>query len=292
MALLTHLTDRYVTERLNLGELTRPSARQLRYRLAAFACHTKVPPEQLRRRHVEAWLSVPGLSAHYRRARLSAVRGFCQWAVLNRHMPADPTLGVKFAKLPPLLPRALTLDQSQKVASTAAAWPDRRAPLIVSLMLSEGLRRGEVAAIQLGDLDRRAGVLAVRGKGGQGGVTARLPLTEETRRLLARYLPSVPGSSGPLFRNERRPEYGISPSRVGEIVRAVMIAAGVKEYAYDGRSAHALRHTAAQDLVDRGVDMRSVQKVLRHASIRNTELYVRGEVRGLRDVMEGRTYFQ
>lgn len=67
---------------------------------------------------------------------------------------------------------------------------------------------------------------------------------------------------------------------------------GVKEYNGDGRSAHALRHTCAQDLVDGGADIRVVQRVLRHSSIRNTELYVRGEVKGLRPVMEGRRYFR
>lgn len=289
MHTLSGLTYRYVTEREHKGEVTAATARQMRSRLYAFAIHTPVTPDKLTRRHIDRWLSAPGLSPHYRRARLSTLRGFCQWAVLNKHLRSDPTLGVQFAKLPPLLPRALNGEQARAVAGTSRA--DRRTALMVSLMLNEGLRRAEVAAVQLGDLDRRAELLAVRGKGGRGGVTARLPLSTETMRLLVAYLPSVCHSSGPLFRSRINPDNGISPARVGELVMQTMRDAGVKQYNGDGRSAHALRHTAAQDLVDAGVDMRTVQRVLRHASIRNTELYVRGEVRGLRRAMDGRRYF-
>lgn len=289
MNTLSALTDRYVAERLAKGEVSRATARQMRARLFTFAAHTPSDPSRLNRRHIDRWLATPGLSAHYRRARLSTIRGFCQWCVLNRHLRRDPTLGVKFAKLPPLLPRALTAEQSELVAAEASH--DPRTALMVSLMLNEALRRAEVAAIQLGDLDRRGRLLAVRGKGGGGEVTARLPITDETFRLLDRYLPAVPFSSGPLFRSRLNPDKGLSPARVGEIVMFAMRDCGVKRYNGDGRSAHSLRHTCAQDLVDRGTDIRKVQKVLRHSSIRNTELYVRGEVKGLREVMAGRRYF-
>lgn len=289
MVTVRSLVDRYVKERHDKGEVTRATARQLRSRLEAFAETVPADPSRVYRRHVDRWLATPGLSAHYRRARLSAVRGFCKWCVLNGHMRKDPTLGVQFAKLPPLLPRALNSEQAEALARIAHGHP--RLSLVVSLMLNEGLRRAEVAAIQIGDIDRRAKILAVRGKGGGGEVTARLPITEETYGLLVRYLPTVPHASGPLLRSYLNPDKGISPQRVGEIVMLAMRTAGVKEYNGDGRSAHALRHTAAQDLVDAGVDMRAVQRVLRHASIRNTELYVRGEVKGLRAVMDGRRYF-
>lgn len=283
------LTDRYIDERIAKGEITRATAQQMRARLGAFAAHVPSDPSRLNRKQIDRWLATPGLSAHYRRSRLSTVRGFCQWCVLNKHMRRDPTLGVKFPKLPPLLPRALTPEQSERVAAISA--DDPRTALAVSLMLNEGLRRAEVAAIQIGDIDRRARVLAVRGKGGGGEVTARLPITEETYRLLSRYLPFVPHASGPLLRSRLNPDKGLSPARVGELVMFAMRACGVKEYPGDGRSGHALRHTCAQDLVDNGADIRVVQRVLRHASIRNTQLYVRGEVKGLREVMEGRRYF-
>lgn len=284
---LGSLSLRYVRERRLRGELTRETGQQYESRLLAFADFAKVPAEQVTRKLVLRWMEAPSLSAHYRRARLSVLRGFCQWCVLNGHMASDPTLGVRLPKLPPLLPRYLTGDEAKALLSECH---DPRARLAAILMLQEGLRRGEVARIQLGDIDRRKRILAVRGKGGRGEVTRRLPLVNEAWAAMASYLPSVPGSSGPLFRSVRWPDRSVSGAWIGELVTRAMREAGVKRYRWDGRSCHSLRHTFAQDLVDEDVDIRVVQKALGHISIRNTELYVRGSVNGLTDAMEGRSY--
>jgi integrase/recombinase XerD len=131
----------------------------------------------------------------------------------------------------------------------------------------------------------------VRGKGGRGEVTRREPLVEEAWHALIAFLPSVPGSAGPLFRSTRYPDRGISGAWIGELVTRALYDAGVKRYAYDGRSPHALRHTFAQDLADDEVDPRIIQEALGHASLANTMLYVRGTVtQRLRDAMEGRRY--
>lgn len=286
---LSTLVFQYVRERRARGELTKATAEQYTSRLLRFADYVQLPPEKITRRVVLRWMEQPGLSTHYRRARLSVLRGFAQWCVMNRHMRVDPTLGVKLPKLPPLLPRYLTADES---ALTVQYCDDARARLAAILMLQEGLRRGEVARIQLGDIDRRKRILAVRGKGGRGEVTRRLPLVDEAWRALCAYLPSVPGSSGPLFRSVRWPDRGVSGAWLGELVTRAMKEAGVKQYRWDGRSPHSLRHTCAQDLVDSGVDMRIVQRALGHASLRNTELYVRGSVNGLEEAMEGRSYLE
>ena len=278
----------YVQERVDKGELARRSAEGLRSKLWDFAASTDARPENLNRGHVERWMARPGLSAQYRRGRLSAVRGFCQWLLVNGHIKRDPTLGLRAPKIPPLLPRALTADQADAVVNAAT---DPRTRLMVLLGLQEGLRRKEIAELQVGDVDLRKDTIGVRGKGGGGEVTSVLPLSAQTKAALVAYLNAeVIGGGGPLIRSRVRPDSGVSPATVGELVKEVMVAAGVKEYVGDGRSAHALRHTCAQDLVDGGADIRKVQRVLRHASIRNTEVYLRGEVQGIREVMAGRTY--
>lgn len=284
---LSPLVFRYVRERRARGEITRETAQQYESRLLDFADSVKVPARDVRTFHVEQWQAREGLSTHYRRARLTVLRGFCQWCVMRGFIEKDPTLGLKLPKLPALLPRYLTADESSAVV---AHCDDPRARLAAVLMLQEGLRRGEVARIQLGDIDRRKRLLAVRGKGGQGDVTRRLPLVDEAWLTLLAYLPLVPGSSGPLFRSIRWPDRGVSGAWIGELVTRAMREAGVKRYAWDGRTPHSCRHTCAQDLVDSGTDIRLVQKALGHASIKNTETYVRGSVKGLAEAMEGRSY--
>ena len=279
----------YVAERVAKGELAPRSAEGLRCKLYDFAASTEAKPANLNRRHIETWMARPGLSAQYRRARLSAVRGFCQWLLVNGHIRRDPTLGLKGPKLPPLMPRALTADQADAVV--VAACGDLRTRAMVLLMLQEGLRRKEVAELQLGDLDFRKETVAVRGKGGAGAVTSTLPMTAQTAAALRAYISAeVTQQSGPLFRSRVNPDRGLRPAHVGQLVKDAMVEAGVKERAGDGKSGHALRHTCAMDLIDSGADIREVQRVLRHASIRNTEVYLRGEVQGIREVMAGRTY--
>lgn len=287
MAALTTLASRYVRGRLARGEIGKDTARQLESRLRSFTDSVDVEPAKITRRHIERWMERPGLSGHYRRARLSALRGFIRWCVIEGHMPKDPTAGIPLPSLPPLLPRSLTLDEARAITAAAT---EPRVRLAVLLMLQEALRRIEVARLQRGDIDFREHTISVRGKGGQGQVTARLPVSEETWHALTAYLATSPGTTGPLLRSVRNPDVGISAAWVGELVARAMTEANVKQRPWDGRSGHSCRHTAAQDLIDRGVDIRVVQRVLRHASIRSTEWYVRGEVNGLRGAMAGRQY--
>lgn len=281
------LVLKYVSKRTARGEFTKDTAEKIRSRLLDFAKSTDIPPARITRRQVERWLERPGLSDHYRRARLSALRGFCQWCVLNGHMRKDPTLGIPLPPLPPRLPRSLP--HTEAVATVTCASADKRTELMCLLIFQEALRRGEVARIQVGDIDCRKQTISVRGKGGRGHQTRVVPVSDETWRALCDYLPAVP-STGPLFRSRVNPDKGLSPARVGELVTEAMVDAGVKRYAGDGRTPHAGRHTAAQELADAGVDMRVIQRFLGHASIKNTEIYTAGDVSGIREHVGGRTY--
>lgn len=64
----------------------------------------------------------------------------------------------------------------------------------------------------------------------------------------------------------------------------------MKQSAGDGRTGHALRHSCAHHMMDLGASTEQVQQALRHRSIRSTEVYTRGRVEPLRDVMAGRSY--
>ena len=70
-----------------------------------------------------------------------------------------------------------------------------------------------------------------------------------------------------------------------------MRRAGVKRGNYDGVSGHALRHTAASDVLDRCGDLRQVQQMLGHSSLATTAIYLRRADAGqIRAAMEGRDY--
>jgi site-specific recombinase XerD len=286
---LHRLTIRYTTDRVRKGELNKRSADVVRGHLYSFAATTTAPPDRITRRHVEQWLAVEGLSPAYRRTRLSSLRGFCRWCILNGHMHRDPTLGCATPKVPRGIPRALPAEAAHQLVDVARR-ADTRTRLILTLMLQQGMRRGEVAAALYDDIDWRRQTIAVRGKGYRGETSRILPVTAITLRILGLYLTEHPVNCGPLIRSHRNPNRGLTPAHISELVARVFLESGVKTRAGDGRSAHALRHTMATDMLDGGADLRQVQAALGHSTIKTTEIYVQAAGVDLRAAMEGRSY--
>jgi integrase len=168
---------------------------------------------------------------------------------------------------------------------------DKRLLLMVLLMLQEGLRRVEVSRLNVEDIDFTERSLLVKGKNGQGRVTAALPISDETWRTLTAYLAEAGHRNGPLLRNLVRGHGRLAPSTVSELVREAMRACGVKGERDLHLTPHSLRHTMGHDLLTHTNNVRSVQRAMRHASVRSTEVYLRGHVgEELRQIMGGRTY--
>lgn len=218
------------------------------------------------------------------RTRLSQLRCFCAWGVEHRYLRVDPTLGVRGPRQPRRLPRGLKLAE---VRATLAKAPDARARLVLLLMFQEGLRRREVAGLSLGDIDMDERTMLVVGKGDH---ERTLPISAETWGALVAYLGTGRIVAGPLIRSLVDGRSALQPATVGRMVSAIMLDAGVKERAYDGRSAHSARHTAATDTLRAGGHLRDVQKMLGHVSLTSTEVYLPLVVNDLRSAMSGRQY--
>jgi integrase/recombinase XerC len=215
-----------------------------------------------------------------------------EWLVEVGELERNPALLVKSPKEPRRLPRGLTAAEVRRLLRVA---PDARAVVIILLMVQEGLRRGEVAGLDLGDIDMAERTMLVRGKGGHERV---LPISEETFTAIRRYLGEHPATAGPLVRRSLdQPKgvrwdarQGLSPSYVSQMMTQWMREAGIKAKPYDGRSAHALRHTAASDMLRHGAHVRNVQAALGHASLVTTQRYLPLIVGDLRESMGGSRY--
>jgi integrase/recombinase XerC len=284
---LTPQLERYIYERRARGEIGAETARNQRCHLRGLADSFGARPlNRLTRREVERWQETIGhLSPATRRARLSTVRTFCRWLVDRRAIMKDPTAGLPSIRQPRTVPRALP---RQAIIDLLGQLPDRRADLIIWLMVGLGLRCCEVSRLELADYDPAGSTLTVRGKGGHQRV---LPVDEPVRRAIVRYLAETGVIHGPLIRSRREPWAGLAPDSISRYVSQWMSDAGVKYRLRDGVSAHALRHTAASDVFDRCHDLRVVQEMLGHASLKNTEIYLRRASMGrLRSAMAGRDY--
>ena len=152
----------------------------------------------------------------------------------------------------------------------------RRDYAVLLTLLRLGLRRGELAAVTLDDLDWRAGEVAIRGKGRR---TDRLPLPDDVGAAIAGYLSRGRPSSRrrEVFLRARAPFTPIAAGTVSSTVRRACRRAGIASI-----GAHRLRHTAACQMVAAGVPLTQIGQVLRHQSLQSTAIYARVDVERLR----------
>ena len=275
--------------RARRAEFAPQSRRHIRHTLneIARAIGPTMLVRNLRRRHVEGWLSTLEVSPATVRNRLSALRVFCRWCIISGHLKQDPTLGLHGPKQPAAMPRELTDDEIVRLLSVL---PDERADVIAILGLVQGLRVGSMA-MQLRediDLDGRM-MLVTRTKGNQ---QLWLPLLPDTHEAILAYYRTVPGSTGPLLRNLRFPNRGVTSGHLSILMSQWMAEAGIKVTPRDGKSSHALRHTRAGTMLDDGADIREVQAALGHASLSSTYIYLRRRQAdsALREAMGRRRY--
>jgi len=286
--LIVDFIEPFVRGRLRRHEIVRVTAQNERCHLRSFAdANPRVPVAKLDVRHVRRWLeSIQHLAPNTRRRRWSTVHGFCEDLVQDGHLARDPTLKMRAPRIPRTVPRALG---AADVARVLNACPDVRARLITMMMVQLGLRCGEVASLERGDIDWARGLVRITGKGAHQRI---LPLVDEARSALGEYLIVYPGAGGPLIRNHHpgRAGEGVSADTVSGIMSRIMWDAGVKRGRRDGVSAHALRHTAATDILRAGANLRDVQTILGHSHIVTTEVYLPYVVHDLGEAMNGRKY--
>jgi site-specific recombinase XerD len=126
------------------------------------------------------------------------------------------------------------------------------------------------SALELGDIDWRAGTVTVRGKGRR---SERLPLPSDVGEALACYLRDgrpAGGGSRSVFLASRAPGGGMSDSAVKCVVRRACLRAGLPE-----AGAHRLRHSAATGMLRAGAPLAEIGQVLRHRSMSTTAIYAK-----------------
>lgn len=275
----------YVRGRVRQGEIVALTARNHYTVLSQFGRSVDCPTARLSERHVRRWLEdYDYLSASTRRNRLGVVRTFCRWLHDENLCPRDPCRKIKALREPKRVPRALTYEQ---VDAVLEACPDSRARCAVVLMVQLGLRRGEVARLEVGDFDLTNRMVTVTGKGGH---QRALYVTEQAHKAIIEHLSAQGISAGPLLRSYQFPSHGLHPDTVSAIVRRAEEDAGVKRAPGDGVNPHALRHTALTHMLRNGAHILDVQQVAGHSSVSVTQKYLPLMVGTLKDAMSGRTY--
>jgi integrase/recombinase XerD len=210
--------------------------------------------------------------------KLSCLRGFYRWLLMDKKIAADPTVNVETPASWKILPKSLAEGEVAEMlerAGAAARADDAdglvlRDHAILELLYAGGLRVGEICALREEDVHLDQARAQVRGKGDKERI---VPLGRSSVEALERYMklgrPGLvkAGVQRALFLSVRG--NALTRQWVWEMVRSVSGAALGGHKA----SPHQLRHSCATHMVEHGADLRSVQTLLGHADIATTQVY-------------------
>ncbi|MDE0410370.1 MAG: tyrosine-type recombinase/integrase [Alphaproteobacteria bacterium] len=208
--------------------------------------------------------------------RFAERRGWCVAGLADAIMPPRRHRGET-------IPKGLTRDEVIRLlATTEGDRPsDLRDRAILMALITYGLRAGEVAGLRLDDLDWDEEMLRVRCP--KPGRTHLYPLSHGFGRAVLRYLrevrPARPDRE--LFLTLKAPIKPVGRSTVKGLVRARLDVLGITGKRL---GPHALRHAAAQHLLDRGLSMKAVGDYLGHRTLAATSVYARVRLEALREV--------
>jgi len=216
-----------------------------------------------------------GLDGRSVARKLSALRHFYKYLLLDRYIQADPTLNIDTPRQWKVLPKSLAADEIEQVLqgpprprddrmSQALGLRDRA---MLEVFYAGALRVSEVITLKLEDLKLEMGYVLVRGKGDKERI---VPLGKASQDVVQQYLRDArpvlaAGKSAPVLFIARGAK-SITRQRVWQVVGA---ASAHSRHA----SPHMLRHSCATHMVENGADLRTVQTILGHADISTTQVY-------------------
>lgn len=217
-------------------------------------------------------LSQRGLSPASLARKLSVWRAYCAFLVAKGSLKNNPAQNLKAPKQRERLPKALEretlalmLDKAAADADGALACRDYAA---AELMYGSGLRLSELCALNLADVRFAEGWLDI--KAGKGGRQRRVPLTAKSIAALQAYLPLRAAAAG-----ETALFTGQSGRRIGARQIQKRLHIWAQRHGGESLSPHMLRHSYASHLLQASRDLRAVQDLLGHSSLKATQIYTK-----------------
>ncbi len=225
------------------------------------------------------------LSSRTQRTALQPLQVWFSWMAKQGLILANPAADLELPRLEKRLPRTiLSVEQVEEIVnlcdlSTLQGIRDRA---LLELLWSTGIRRGEVANLEIYSADFSRKILTiVQGKGKQDRV---IPVGERALWWLERYIVQV------------RPEILVTPDCKALFLAmdgvAGLTASGItmavvpylRASGIDKGSCHLFRHAMATQMLENGADLRWIQAMLGHRSVESTQIYTQVSIRALQAV--------
>lgn len=206
--------------------------------------------------------------------RTAAIKSFYAFLTEAKIVPSDPTEQIDSPKVDRYLPRSLTPAQVDELLELPLREPTperMRDKAMLELLYATGMRVSELVALNLRDLNLDAECIRCVGKGGRERI---LPLSKSAATALEEYLDNARTQLG---RNNAQKVDALFLNHRGQRLTRQGFWLILKGYAEDlglsDLTPHTLRHSFAAHMLGDGVDIRSVQAMLGHASVATTQIY-------------------
>jgi len=231
------------------------------------------------RRYV-VWLHSRGLKPATVALRLNSLRSFWNYLRESEYTQTDPFFRIFLRKRAGRTPSHLTLDEAERLLAAAEQQEDLfnafRDTAVLTVMLYTGVRRNELLALTLDDLDLAGGT--VRIASGKGGKSRVLPLLPPACTAVADWLELRPACE-----HERvfTSKWGapLSKNGLASLLKRALGASGITK---SGVTLHSLRHTFACLMLQSGCDLYSLQRMLGHSRLDTTAGYLHATAEDLR----------
>jgi integrase/recombinase XerD len=223
-----------------------------------------------------------GIESRSSARKLSCLRGFYKWLLLDKRVHHDPTVNIESPRAWKVLPKSLAEPEVAEMlerAGMAASHPQALATAlrdraILELLYAGGLRVSEVTSLSTSDLALDAGRVHVRGKGDKERI---VPLGRAAIESIEAYL--LEGRPH-LARISSRSKASTARQDVARLFLSLRGMPLTRQWVWHlvklsnkSASPHRLRHSCATHMVEHGADLRSVQMILGHADISTTQVY-------------------
>ena len=222
-----------------------------------------------------SWLAGRGLTAASRARAVAAVRGWFRWLDRSGRMHNDAINLLRLPKVVRRMPRPISAVEAGALTDAAAIqdlepWLAARDEALLLLLYGAGLRLGEALSLDHRDLEA-VERLVVRGKGNKERVVPVLPIVRDAIMAYIKTKPYAVVPDGPVFVGARGKR--LNPGVAERQMRQLRQLLGLPNTA----TPHALRHSFASHLLADGVDLRTLQELLGHASLSTTQVYTKIE---------------
>lgn len=221
--------------------------------------------------------------------KLSALRHFYKYLLLDKHIQRDPTLNIDSPRQWKVLPKALAREEMETMLQAPRPAPASREGEALALrdramlevFYAGALRVSEIVGVRLEDLKLEQGYLLVRGKGDKERI---VPLGKSAQDALTQYLragrAALANGANPPALFLARGAHRLTRQRVWQVVGEASSSLGRHA------SPHMLRHSCATHMVENGADLRTVQTILGHADISTTQIYTHVALDRLKSVYQ------